>query len=334
MARRKRIGNDRAVVCGLSRCRGFTLIELLVVIAIVGLLVSLLLPAVQAAREAARRASCANNLHQIGLGMENYTAVFKKYPPGQVHPVGCSGTGCKQLSWCTFFLDWMEQGEIQANVRADLPIVGAENHPVVRTVIPTYLCPSVGERHGTRTDENRTSLDIVNPGVWDAGEGEDMACIDYGGIIGPKGNDSRFVNIVTGQVYNDYTGMLLPNSVPRARRQVSVKQITDGLSKTMIVGELAGRGVEASGTISGAWAGGANCFEVGGVAGSKIVPWINAQPPKAAWDADEMRSDHPGGAHGLMCDGSVHFLAESVELQILLALCSRDGAEILKASDY
>jgi prepilin-type N-terminal cleavage/methylation domain-containing protein len=334
MARGKRFDQDFAVVCGRTGRRGFTLIELLVVIAIVGLLVSLLLPAVQAAREAARRSSCGNNLKQIGLGLENYSTLFRRYPPGQVHPVGCSGAGCKQLSWCTFFLDWMESGELQLRVRTDLPIVGSENRAVVRTIVPTYLCPSVGERHATRTSESRTSLDIVNPGVWDAGEGEDMACIDYGGIIGPKGDDDRFLNLATGQVYRDYTGMLLPNSVPRSKRQVAVKQVTDGLSKTMIVGELAGRGVAASGTISGAWAGGANCFEVGGTSGSKIVAWINAQPPQMAWNADEMRSDHPGGAHGLLCDGSVHYLSENIELQVLLALCSRDGAEVIKAGDY
>ena len=62
--------------------RGFTLVELLVVIAIIGVLIALLLPAVQAAREAARRATCANQVKQIGLAMQNHVSALGVFPTG------------------------------------------------------------------------------------------------------------------------------------------------------------------------------------------------------------------------------------------------------------
>src|SRR5262245_9381170 len=93
------------------RRNGFTLIELLVVIAIIGVLIALLLPGVQQAREGARRASCTNNLKQIGLALHNYHDVFGLFSPGQVSM--SDGSLPNNATWGLFILPYIEQTQIQ-----------------------------------------------------------------------------------------------------------------------------------------------------------------------------------------------------------------------------
>ena len=115
------------------RKNGFTLVELLVTIAIIGILIGMLLPAVQMVRESARRASCLNNLRQIGLAIENYHGSRGKIPPAR----GADGF----LAWPVYLMPELEQSNIYDQF--DLTRRYAEQDPeLVQTPIETMFCPT------------------------------------------------------------------------------------------------------------------------------------------------------------------------------------------------
>jgi len=251
----------------------FTLIELLVVIAIVGLLIGLLLPAVQAAREAARRTSCFNNLRQMGIGLHHYHAALGCFPPGGIEPRMGPGSKGRQLAWSAFLLPYVEQSPLHARIDFGKAFDAPQNAAAAAKVVPLYLCPSVPRG---------------SPLVQGRG-----AC-DYGGIYGQQ--------------------LIGKNSPPKGamiyNRAISIAEIRDGTSQTLIVSE-------DSAFADGQWINGRNVFE---------VAWpINRGPP---FD-NEIRSEHPGGANGLFCDGSARFLKETMETATLAAICTRNGGEIV-----
>ena len=209
---------------GLPR-GGFTLVELLVVIAIIGALVGLLLPAVQAAREAARRASCTNNLRQIGLGLHNYHQAMSCFPPGGIEhrlminpktgkPYGPAG---RQLAWSLLLLPYVEQQPLYDRIDTGKPFDAPENADAAKTILSLYICPSATNQRELRQ-----------------GRGP----CDYGGIYGER---------ITG-----------PNQPPKGMmlydQSLTVADVTDGTSGTIIVSE-------DSGFRDGQWINGLNVFD-------------------------------------------------------------------------
>src|SRR5262245_37121679 len=203
------------------RC-GFTLIELLVVIAIIALLIALLLPAVQKVREAANRASCGNNLHQLGLAVLQYNDAIKYLPPSRnlfalypaelaevTQPNADEPDGDESLgpNWAVLILPFLEQKTV-----SDMwnPAVDFASQPAqaVQARVPTYFCPS------RRTPSTAPTLST-------SGSAQPGALGDYAACIGTTGDD----------IFNLALSPLPPNGAFRLGidgKGLRLAQIVDG----------------------------------------------------------------------------------------------------------
>jgi prepilin-type N-terminal cleavage/methylation domain-containing protein/prepilin-type processing-associated H-X9-DG protein len=254
--------------------RGFTLVELLVVIAIIGILIALLLPAVQMAREAARRASCLNNLRQMGIGLHNYHDALRCFPPGGIEPRSMLHPHGRQIAWSALLLPYVEQEPLYERLDTGKAFDAPENAQAAATVLSVYVCPSV-------------------PGGDQLQSGRGPC--RYGGIYGER--------------------ITSPNSPPKGvmlyDRAISISKIRDGTSQTLVISE----DCDFS---DGQWINARNVFDQAFA--------INQAP---AFEND-IRSKHPGGANGVFGDGSARFLAETMDLKTLAAICTRAGGEIIQ----
>jgi prepilin-type N-terminal cleavage/methylation domain-containing protein/prepilin-type processing-associated H-X9-DG protein len=184
--------------CGSHR--GFTLVELLVVIAIIGMLIALLLPAIQSARESARRTACANNLHQVGIGLIAFHDSLGTFPTGCVQPISAEWPNGKQLAWSAYVLPFIEEKTTYSQINFTKPYNSPQNAKAAAAVVKTYICPSVP----------RTTF-------LQSGRG---AC-DYGGVNGEEIDNSN----------NPMRGVMIFDQA------IAIRDITDGASNTMVVAE-------------------------------------------------------------------------------------------------
>ena len=306
-----------------SKKHGFTLVELLVVIAIIGVLVALLLPAVQAAREAARRTQCINNLKQIGLALHSFHDAKKKLPPGGIKP----GDKYGGLGWRVVVLPFLEEAALfdSFNENETTPVA---NLTVGLKPVRGYFCPS-----GTNLMSIYGSGEVNGVPTYTA---------HYFGVSGPENKDPTGrdypVKINSGSSRGDFAigGPLYPES------KVRLKDVTDGTSETLIVGEIVhsypgiyGFGTGSEGRAVGGgdgqpWVLGMFGSD-GNVACKNIANGINiSMPDVARTNRIAFATQHGGSCNFVQCDGSVRGISEDIDIFLYKAVCTRAWDEIVK----
>jgi prepilin-type N-terminal cleavage/methylation domain-containing protein len=200
-----------------NRYTAFTLVELLVVIAIIGILVALLLPAIQAAREAARRTQCTNQLRQIGLAVQTYHDARGNFPSGR------NTNDQYGVSWAYYILPQLEEQVLYDAYVPKERVDSDVNARAMRTPISVYACPSRRPPAADRDFDNNEDAPLVRAA---AVLGDYAANAGLEEDIGMEGNDFN-----AGKIDLTLAGPIYSGSKIRAR------QVTDGLSKTLAVGE-------------------------------------------------------------------------------------------------
>jgi prepilin-type N-terminal cleavage/methylation domain-containing protein/prepilin-type processing-associated H-X9-DG protein len=292
--------------------RGFTLIELLVVIAIIAVLIGLLLPAVQAAREAARRAQCVNNLKQVGLAVHNYIDGNGTMPIGAfwMQPASLGFQWRHAYSHYIGLLPFLEQGPIYNAFNFTQNIFDAANSTVCVVAIQTLWCPS-----DPKVMQQSFGLGYLPYNL-------PFRNSSYGGNIGSLlWYPNARVGNATGMVPFDsnYNAIVAQtNGIFYYQSNTKLADITDGTSNTIMSGE------RAFGKLPLAFI---NCYmwwPSGTLSDSlNCAMWpINPQnkvgdisnPDQVGFSAfvTSFSSFHPGGANMGFCDGSVHFIKDTI----------------------
>jgi prepilin-type processing-associated H-X9-DG protein len=324
-------------------------------------LIALLLPAVQAAREAARRATCVNNLKQIGLALHNYIDSVNTFPPGYVSSIdrtvldACNmdqenqhgvdlGAG---WAWGSMILPFLEQQPLYNSINFNLSVAYRANDTVSLTPLSIYICPS--DPGPSVVPVFADPPDPNNPGTYSGTNIVDtLSRGNYVGMYG-LGEICSQSNALDAQdnngagPYGRHAGIFYRNSA------TTVAAITDGTSNTIAIGERSHNlsyVTWVARSIDG-WLGKTSLVE-GGTDRFNPSPeecWTQIMGPCGLEDGlrtinnpeahvEDYWSRHPGGANFTFADGSVHFLKSTINPMPWRALATRAYGEIISADAY
>jgi prepilin-type processing-associated H-X9-DG protein len=301
------------------------LIELLVVIAIIAILIALLLPAVQQAREAARRTKCKNNLKQMGLAMHNYHDVYQAFPAGAtIWNWGTFPTGYVRTignwAWAPALMPYMDQGLLaEAAGYGQMNMSQALLDPLRRAAmqrgVPVFRCPSdtaptLNPIFKIETYELATSNYVASNGSYSFRSHLGNPRVDNS--VNTGFNNGMFAENSNNPNYQGGTGY---------RR---VRDITDGTSNTMAIGERCFQVGIADYAAANLWgilgSVGAAGADGDGYVWAIACGWVHinsvAKPYSTGNNANHRRgysSNHEGGAQFLMADGAVRFISENID---------------------
>ncbi|MGE3820635.1 MAG: DUF1559 domain-containing protein [Isosphaeraceae bacterium] len=317
------------------RRRGFTLIELLVVIAIIAVLIALLLPAVQSAREAARRTQCVNNLKQLGLALHNYHDINGRFPmgaQGRNPNTGSYTANAFRHPIVVSLLPFYEQAALFNSYNFSLMFEHVVNDTTRLTKINVFNCPS-DQAVVFMKPGNARLFDVKgNYGInW--GRNTFMVQGPVGSPIGPTQIAPFFLNY-----------------------GASMAEITDGTTNTLAMSELiqtpsphatfgGPSTIDRRGRI---WNDDSSTYMIS----TRLGP--NSKAPDVGFCVNDpgrkipcinetsridnhnlgARSRHPGGVNALLCDGSVRFVKDTINLNVYGNLATQKGGEIVSADAY
>jgi prepilin-type N-terminal cleavage/methylation domain-containing protein/prepilin-type processing-associated H-X9-DG protein len=338
--------------------RGFTLIELLVVIAIIAILIALLVPAVQKVREAAARTQCQNNLKQFAVAAHNYESNFKMLPPRRHTAVIVAGTtSTSQATPQAMLLPYFEQGNLynqfnlnydvnsDAPIHSSIPTMTNANAAARVGEVPIFLCPSdsspsktfnAGRNQymcslgGSASQLGGTNLDGIfamsNPPNGTVMRGVAIAKIPDGSSntamfaevmrgTYPTGSGTTFDNTTSIVASGNYSGTALTDG-----RAVPECNAGPGPNRVHYVGQQYYRALP----------------QVYAYTHTLPINWNKRVPVAQKYICGDASfnsihqaaaSYHTGGANVAMADGSVRFVAESIDFVVWQGVGSRNNGE-------
>jgi len=300
-----------------TRPSGFTLVELLVVIAIIGILVALLLPAIQAAREAARKSQCENNLHQLGVALQNHHNTYGNFPPGQgakdddsyglgsfLLPFVEEDTLYQQITQRAGPLDHKGKKEAPKCIEVDRNGVAIKPGELGKVKISSLVCPS----------SEIAQFNEDNYGTW-----------TYAGCIGRDGPGGAEVDD------QDLGGVFLRRLVKSPRK---ISQVTDGTSKTIDMGEVRiadgiNEPLDPGDKAYPLWCGtpqvSSDWYSI--LRTADVTSPLNNISSSKSLRRKSFGSQHSGGVFFALSDASVHFVTDEIDLIVYRNLGDRKDGE-------